>query len=255
MATAGLSAATVGPVEQPRYVRLARLLQADIESGVLHVGDRLPGEREMCARFDVSRTTVRRALEELKDGGYVQPDATRGWFVTALVEPDRLMGFTDLAHHQGATSTARVLRCEVRAATLGEADELQAPPGVDVLELERVRLVGGLPVGWQRVVAAAWLAPGLADLDYRTDSLFQGLRDHGIAPTRADYDVRAGTTSAAQSRLLEVERGTSLLLVRATTSDQHGRRVELSDGAFLGERYRFRTSVRAGAASVEPVAR
>ena len=49
--------------------------------------------------------------------------------------------------------------------------------------------------------------------------------------------------------------GTPLLLIRATTLDQDGRRVEVSDGAFLGERYRFRTSVTAGAASVEPVSR
>ena len=100
MASTRLSAATIGPVEQPRYVQLARLMRADIDRGALQVGDRLPGEREVCRRFEVSRTTVRRALEELQSQGYVQSDRARGWFVTALVEPNQLMGFTDLADRQ-----------------------------------------------------------------------------------------------------------------------------------------------------------
>jgi len=255
MASTRLSQATFGPVEQPRYLQLARLMRADIDRGVLHVGDRLPGEREICRRFDVSRTTVRRALEELRNQGYVQADATRGWFVTMLVEPNQLMGFTDLAERQGLAATARVRKCTVRPATLAEVDDLSAPPGADVLELERVRLMGGVPVGWQRAVAAAWLVPRLAEHDYSIESLFRGFREHGILPSRADYDVRAGITDKAQSELLEVAAGTPLLLIRATTLDQDGRRVEVSDGAFLGERYRFRTSVTAGAASVEPVSR
>ena len=255
MASTRLSAATIGPVEQPRYVQLARLMRADIDRGALQVGDRLPGEREVCRRFAVSRTTVRRALEELQSQGYVQSDRARGWFVTALVEPNQLMGFTDLADRQGLAVTSRVLSCQVREATLAEVDDLQAPPGAEVLELERVRLMGGVPVGWQRVVAAAWLAPGLAAHDYQVESVFRGFRDHGIIPTRADYDVRAGTTDEAQSALLEVRPGSAVLLIRATTFDQEGRRVEVSDGAFLGERYRFRTSVTAGGSALDPGSR
>jgi GntR family transcriptional regulator len=248
MASTRLASATFGPVEQPRYVQLARLMRADIDRGVLQVGDRLPGEREICRRFEVSRTTVRRALEDLQSQGYVHADRTRGWFVTALVEPNQLVGFTDLADRQGLDATSRVLRCEVREATLAEVDDLQAPPGADVLELERVRLMGGVPVGWQRAVAAAWLAPCIGGHDYRSASLFRSFRDDGITPTRADYDVRAGSTDPDQGALLEVAPGTPLLLIRATILDQEGRRVEVSDGAFLGERYRFRASVTAGTA-------
>jgi GntR family transcriptional regulator len=60
-----------------------------------------------------------------------------------------LTGFTDLAAQRGFTTSARVLTCVVRAPTLDEAEALKAPPGADVLELERVRLMDGVPLGWQ----------------------------------------------------------------------------------------------------------
>ncbi len=104
-------------------------MRDDIDRGVLQVSDRLPGEREICRRFGVSRTTVRRALEELERHGYVRADGTRGWFVTQLVEPNALLGFTDLAAERGLEATSRVLACTAREATLAEADELGAPPG------------------------------------------------------------------------------------------------------------------------------
>src|SRR5215470_2950578 len=205
----------LAPAEQPRYVQVARALLAAIAQGVLPVGDRLPAERELCRRFGVSRVTVRRALIELEAQGCVQAAGTRGWFVTALVEPNVLMGFTDLAAHRGFATSARVLACTVRGPNLDEAEVLKAPPGSAVLELERVRLMDGIPVGWQRAIAAAWLAPALADLRYEHDSLFQGFRKYDIAPTQADYGVAAIPADARASKLLYVPLGTCLLQVKA----------------------------------------
>lgn len=229
--------------EQPRYVRVARAVRDAIARGVLPVGDRLPAERELCRRFSVSRATIRRALIELEAQGRVKAAGTRGWFVTALVEPNVLMGFTDLAAHRGFATTSRVLASAVRAPSLDEAEALKAPPGSAVLELERVRLMDGVPVGWQRAIAAAWLAPSLADLSYEHASLFQGFREYDITPTRADYGVAAIPADARASELLLVPPGTCLLQVKAVTSDQHGRPIEISEGTFLGDRYRFTASV------------
>jgi GntR family transcriptional regulator len=243
VASTQLAQERLTPAEQPRYVLVARAVRDAIAQGVLPVGDRLPAERELCRRFSVSRATVRRALVELETQGCVKAASTRGWFVTALIEPNVLMGFTDLAAHRGFATTARVLASTVRAPTLDEAEVLRAPPGSVVLELERVRLMDGVPVGWQRAVAAAWLAPSLADLRFERASLFQSFREHDILPTRADYGVAAIPADARASELLQVAIGTCLLQVKAVTSDQHGRPIEISEGTFLGDRYRFTASV------------
>ena len=253
MATSALRADSLGPVEQPRYLQLARLLRADIDRGIVQLGDRLPGERQICARFTVSRATVRRALAELQAQGYVQPDGTRGWFVTALTEPNTLLGFSDLARRHGLVCTSRVLRCVLRAPTPTETEALHAPPPGQVLELERVRLMGGSPVGWQRTVAAAWLAPDLLDHDYAKESLYAVLRHHGVVPAWTDYDIHAGTASKRQAKLLEVEPDSAVLDISATTSDQAGRRIEISKSIFPGQRYRFTATVAASGGPADPV--
>ena len=48
-----------------------RLLQA-IKLGVVGPGERLPAERDLAARLNVSRVTLREAIKALTDSGYVE---------------------------------------------------------------------------------------------------------------------------------------------------------------------------------------
>lgn len=63
---------------EPLYVQLARAVRRQIEAGELRPGNVLPGEKDMAAEWGVSRGTVRRALEILRDSGHVQTAATIG---------------------------------------------------------------------------------------------------------------------------------------------------------------------------------
>src|SRR5260221_13606140 len=104
-------------------------------------------------------------------------------------------------------------------------------------------LMDDVPLGWQRAVAAAWPAPDIADLNYERASLFRSFREHDISPARADYGVAAIPADIRAADLLLVPEDTCLLQVKAVTSDQHGRPIEISEGMFLGDRYRFSASV------------
>ncbi|MEG0271415.1 MAG: GntR family transcriptional regulator, partial [Clostridia bacterium] len=53
------------------YMRVRQQLQDDIQKAVYAVGSRLPTEREMCDLFSVSRITIRQALAELENAGYI----------------------------------------------------------------------------------------------------------------------------------------------------------------------------------------
>ena len=51
----------------PLYIQVRDLVEADIQSGRYKYGDKIPSEKELCDRYDVSRVTVRQALEKLEN--------------------------------------------------------------------------------------------------------------------------------------------------------------------------------------------
>lgn len=66
---------------RPLYWRVADDIIAKIESGVWHLGDKLPSEHVLCERYNVSQITVRRALRELAHAGRVYSRHGLGWYV------------------------------------------------------------------------------------------------------------------------------------------------------------------------------
>lgn len=64
------------------YVRVADAIEADIRSGRLPRGARLPNERDLGAEHGVAPGTARRAVRELRDRGLVVTLPNKGTFVT-----------------------------------------------------------------------------------------------------------------------------------------------------------------------------
>jgi GntR family transcriptional regulator len=230
---------------QPLYTKVVRQLEAEIAQGGAGPGDRLPGERELCKHFEVSRVTVRRALAELRDRGLIEPDGTRGWFVTsnALGEPNALMSFSEMARSRGLVPGSRVLGAAVRPATMDEAEALRIAPGTELFDLERVRLLDGVAVALEHSRLPLHVAPALPAADLAAGSLYEALRRAGIVPASADYVLQAVAAEPRQAALLEVKRGAALLMATATSHDTKGKPIELSCSIFRGDRYRFRTTL------------
>jgi len=65
----------------PFYVQLKSALEQHIERGGWRPGDRIPGEEELCRMFEVSRTVVRQALNEMAYAGLLARQKGRGTFV------------------------------------------------------------------------------------------------------------------------------------------------------------------------------
>jgi GntR family transcriptional repressor for pyruvate dehydrogenase complex len=64
------------------YEQIVRQIEESILKGALKPGDRLPAERELAQRFEVSRTAVREAVKALREKGLVEAFTGRGTFIT-----------------------------------------------------------------------------------------------------------------------------------------------------------------------------
>jgi GntR family transcriptional regulator len=148
-----------------------------------------------------------------------------------------------MAQSRGLQASARTLMQIVRPATLDEAETLGISPAAEIFELKRLRLLNGAPVGLEVTRIPIGLVASIADGNFDDRSLYQALRETGVVPTRADYDLQSVAASDDQAALLDCRPGSPLLLALATTYDERGRPFELSWSVFRGDRYRFRTTL------------
>jgi GntR family transcriptional regulator len=231
---------------EPLWIQAVNIITGEIEAGVLKTGTRLPPERELCQQLGISRVTLRKALTKLVGDGVLRPAHGRGWYVaqTAATKewPNSLESFSETAERMGLAATSQVRRCEERPATLDEAELLLIAPGTPIFRLERVRLLGGMPIALDTTRMALHLAPDLGSVDFAESSLYEELAKRGIVPSRADATIEAEEADAEVAQLLDLEIGKPLLVMRQVALDQNEHPLFASMIKYAGDRYRLRTS-------------
>jgi GntR family transcriptional regulator len=231
------------------YHQLLRILRGRIESGEIGVGDRLPSEAELVSDFGVSRTTARRALDELRREGLVRREPGRGTF---LVSPRLrsntayLHSFTEEIERWGYTPGARLISREEDEASEEVASKLEIESGEEVLFVRRLRLADELPIFVCDSYLPVGRFPALKDADYGTVSLsklFQERIGRGIQNSR--QWIVAATAPSDVAALLEIPAGIPVLHVRRLSFVAGGSPIELVEAYFHPERYQHYNELHA----------
>jgi GntR family transcriptional regulator len=228
----------------PFYFQLKQIIMADIAARDLQPGDRFDGDHDLCAAYNVSRTVVRQALSELEAEGVIERVKGRGTFIARpKVDEGLVRSLTGLykeVRERGSVLRSDVRRIEIVAADDAVASALELTPGAPVVVLERLRFVDGEP--WVLVInhLPADLAPGLADEDFREQSLYELLQSkYGVQITRGKRTVEASVASVMLARNLGVSPGDAILILRSVVYGADGRPVETFVAYHRGDRSRF----------------
>lgn len=220
-----------------------RALTASLASGRWPPGSLLPSERALSDELGVSRTTLRHALMELADAGFLEPAPQRGWFVArAYISegPNVLAGFSEVAAARGLAAGSRIVSVGLRPCTFEMADLLGIPAASEVVTLERVRTLDGLPVAVQSLSLPHRLVPDLHQNLQDGVSLYRILAEqYGLAPSRCDYTLQAEAASAHIAQLLEIAPHSAVLVGQEVTIDTQDRVLAAGRMVYRGDAYRF----------------
>lgn len=230
----------------PSYLQVADKLTQLIESGEIPPGQSLPSERVLAEKLQLSRTTVRRAYDELRAKDYL---STHGRAGVAVKTPPRLSprlgrlkGFTEEMRELGMKPSTRLMERDiVTDRTLSSLFE--RPTTAQFLRLVRVRLGDGTPlsreVAWYDLSAA----PALTEWNV-VGSIYQYLYEHcGIALTCGEQTIEAVMSSPTEMAVFEfAEPGPCLLLKRKTYSASR-QMIEYVEGTFRGDAYAYRLTL------------
>jgi GntR family phosphonate transport system transcriptional regulator len=224
----------------PIWKSIAGTLADEIARGHWGVGERLPTEAELSARFGVNRHTVRRSLAALGDEGLVHSRRGAGVFVAGRPTDypiGRRVRFHQNLRAAGRLPGKEILTIATRTADAEEAEALALAARAEVHAYEGLSLADGQPVALFRSVFPAARFPDLPRHLLEEGSVTAALARGGVADyTRASTRLTAVPATATQGLHLRLPEGAPLLRSVGVNVDTARRPVEYGHTWFAGDR-------------------
>ncbi|MES3631171.1 MAG: GntR family transcriptional regulator [Longimonas sp.] len=201
----------------PRHEQLSNWLRTRIADGTYEADEQLPSEHTLCDQFDVSRVTVRRALQTLESEGLIYRKQGLGSFVQDQRMRPGLVRLTDFAEDMaqaGIAASSRIVMNTNVEVPASVSAKLGVKPGTTVRRLDRTRLGDGQPVAFDYT----WLPLNYASLiepyDLAEQTIYSILEtEHDVEVRRGQYRIEAANASDTVAEALGVPPGTALLLI------------------------------------------
>lgn len=232
----------------PIYHQLYEILRSGITQGQWQPGDMLPPESELIEQYQVSRVTVRQALDALVNDGLIYRQRGRGTFVAhPTVEQGltRIISFTEDMRQRGFSPGTEVLNAELKVATAELAGKLDVSPGEELAYLERLRLADGEPMSIEQSYLVHRRCPNILSGDYAQEPLREVLeRDFGLRLVRAKQVIRAIIAPRRLAGLLELPTGAPLLSIERVSFSPDNSPIEFLRLYHRGDRYALYNELR-----------
>lgn len=228
----------------PKYFQLRDILM-ELISTELAVDDPIPSERELNRRFNLSRMTVRQAIDHLVSEGRLYRVPGKGTFVARpkIEMPLRLASFTEDMRARGMSPGSQDLARRTINAGQHLGKLLGLAPDELVYVLERLRLADGVPMAIERCHVPAKLAPGLLTKDLTSRSLYTVFEDdYGIILDAGEQTIEAVNTDPADARVLGIPVGSAVLQL-GRRSFSGGVPIEYVVATYRGDRYQLRVAL------------
>lgn len=219
----------------PLYAQIVEQLQHDIEAGVFGQTGRLPTEGELSEQYQVSRITIRRAVDELVAQGLVEKKQGKGTFLCSPKFTRGLgsgpMSFTEMCAANGYVAKAKILEAGIKIPESASVREmLNLKEGDPAVRICRLRYAGDRPLVLEDNYYPLEYAY-LLSIDLENDSTYQYLREvKGIELRATTTRLSIVRANAKLAKLLQVPRNAPQLEMR-------GKVVRVSDGQTVHSSY------------------
>lgn len=231
----------------PLYQQMMEDIKAAIEEGKYTAEEKIPSESELSEYYNVSRITVRRAVEELCQEGYLVKKQGKGTYVgrqklrRKLSRVDEAMSFSEMCRRNGQEPSVKCVGREVVPARADEVAFLGLEADARLLAIRRVHYADGVPIELENNL---FPLPRFAFLEEEDldSSIFELLeRKYGIRIGGTEETVvEIARASTSQAQLLEVPMGEPLFDLKNYFVDDQGKPLFAGHQYDVGSRYTIR---------------
>ncbi|MDN3018062.1 GntR family transcriptional regulator [Paenibacillus sp. BSR1-1] len=227
----------------PLYIQLKESIRSSIVNGDLKFGDKIPTELELSEEYKISRITVRKAIVELVEEGYLVKKQGKGTFVNKRKIERKIvhfLSFSDACKANGLKASSKVIKKEIIQPTSKDQTMLQLEDGDALLFIQRVRYAGDSPIMIENNYFSykeyhSLLNENLDGSIYKILEEKLGVKPAGSSELSLEI-VRAGDE---EMELLNIASGEPLFFMDTTVTDENGQPVHRGKQYILGDSYKF----------------
>lgn len=222
----------------PIYYQLKQIILDKIKSGQWLPGTIISSERELSEMFEVSRMTIRQAINELVREGILYRERGRGTFVSQprLAQSD-VMSFTEAATNQGLEAATIVKSFEIEVPDLNVMEKLGLQDREDVYYVQRLRMISGDIVGIEEIYLPVKLAENFQSLNLSL-SLYSILKEnYGYSIGRVQTSLEAIIPENDELKLFRVNEMVPLLKVNSVHITDNDLKLYYEESVYRSDKY------------------
>ncbi|MDO4288445.1 MAG: GntR family transcriptional regulator [Eubacterium sp.] len=232
----------------PLYFQLKELIINEIKSGNYKKDELIPTEKEFMDMYQISRTTVRQAMTELVQEGWLYRIKSKGTFVTYPKTNHNFIQTLDSFNEQmervGATHRTEVLALEIIEASELVAEGLNIKAGEPVIYLYRRRFANEEPVILQKAYLNYERCKALLKRDFTKDYLYKCLaEEEQTRITHVRRIVEVDEANLEDEKLLDMKKGKPVQAFITIGCNVFGEIIEYSLARYRGDKSRFEVVV------------
>ncbi|MBS4204633.1 GntR family transcriptional regulator [Lederbergia citrea] len=231
----------------PLYHQLKELLRETIEKGVSKPGDKIPSEKDICAQFNISRSTAKKAIEDLVQEGVLNRIQGKGTFIAKPKLEQSLSGFysfSKVMQEKGLNPRDIILDMKIVEATPKVTRKLKLKPDEEVIELKRLRCANNEPIIFETSYIPEKIVPKISPESILENSLYDVMfKEFGIIVAKAKEVFEPILIQEYERKYLEVKEGYPALLLERIAYDTYENPVEYCHSIVRGDRCRFYTEL------------
>lgn len=233
----------------PLYIQLKQDLFQQMDIGRLKPGQPIPSERSLCAKYRISRTTVRQALSEMINAGLLYRKQGKGTFVIQRKVNQGLVRFRNFERtvlELGMEPSTRILGNDIVPADIQTAKILDVPLTSQILKLSLLGKGDNVPLvlyesyfplrfGQRMAKEAARLEKKGAP--FSTYDLYEGMGS--IAPRSVVQTFEAIIADHRIAAIMKLKKGTPIFMITSIFQTVDQRPLEFRTALYRGDRYKF----------------
>lgn len=228
----------------PLYYQLKQQILNSIVNNELKVDEQIPNEMEIMNGLEISRSTVRQAINELVSEGYLHRIKAKGTFVSKPKVDEgffqKLESFNHEMLQKGLTPSTKVLALKTVEGIEHINNRLLLDPQEKLIYLSRIRYANDEPVVYLETYIPYSKFPELLSEDFENQSLYSLLEQkYNSRVVRATREIEATIATSQEKSLLKMNKNLAICLVKTVAYASGEIPVEYSVARYIGERNKF----------------